>query len=360
MKTVEISLGDRSYDIKIAPGLLESGNEILPWIRGDQVFIVTNAIVAPLYLEKVKSALQGKIVEQIILPDGEQTKSLKTMESLFDQMLQIPLNRSATVIALGGGVVGDMAGFAAACYQRGVAFIQIPTTLLSQVDSSVGGKTGVNHPRGKNMIGAFYQPERVLADTSTLRTLSDRQFSSGVAEVIKYGLINDADFFFWLEQNIESVMAQDEEALSYVVEQSCLNKAKIVEQDERESGVRALLNLGHTFGHAIETATDYSKWLHGEAVALGMVMAAHMSFQQGWITEQSVNRVINLHTRAKLPVSPAHELSAVELKGLMQLDKKVQDGKVRLILLKSIGHAFISSEYDETILDATLSHFAPG
>lgn len=358
MKTVEISLGDRSYEIKIAPGLLESGNEILPWIRGEQVFIVTNEIVAPLYLEKVKSALQGKSVEQIILRDGEQTKSLKTIENLFDRMLEIPLNRSATVIALGGGVIGDMAGFAASCYQRGIPFIQIPTTLLSQVDSSVGGKTGINHPRGKNMIGAFYQPERVLADTSTLRTLSHRQFSSGVAEVIKYGLINDADFFQWLELNIESVMEQDEDALSYVIEQSCLNKAKIVEQDERESGIRALLNLGHTFGHAIETATGYSKWLHGEAIALGMVMATHMSWRQGWITEQSVNRVINLQTRAKLPVNPVRDFSAVDLKALMRLDKKVQVGEVRLVLLKSIGHAFITSDYDESMLDATLSHFA--
>ena len=360
MKTVDINLGERSYEIKIAPGLLGSGDEILPWIRGDQVFIVTNEIVAPLYLEIVKSSLQGKSVEQIILPDGEQTKTMKSIESLFDKMLEIPLHRSATVIALGGGVVGDMSGFAAACYQRGIAFIQIPTTLLSQVDSSVGGKTGVNHPRGKNMIGAFYQPELVLADTATLRTLSQRQFSSGVAEVIKYGLINDADFFQWLEQNIESVMEQDEEALSYVIEQSCLNKAKIVEQDERESGVRALLNLGHTFGHAIETATGYSAWLHGEAIALGMVMAAHMSWRQGWLNEQSVNRVINLQSKAKLPVSPAGEFSATDLKALMRLDKKAQVGEMRLVLLKSIGHAFITSDYDEAILDATLRHFALG
>ena len=360
MKTVNINFDDRSYAIKISSGLLGRGEELLPWIRGNQVFIVTNEVVAPLYLEKVKRALSGKDISEIILADGEQTKSLQTTEKIFDQMLAIPLDRSVTVIALGGGVIGDMAGFAAACYQRGVPFIQIPTTLLSQVDSSVGGKTAVNHARGKNMIGAFYQPQRVIADTSTLATLDARQFSSGVAEVIKYGMINDAGFFQWLEKNINAVMQQNTQALEYVIEQSCSNKAKIVEQDERESGIRALLNLGHTFGHAIETATGYSKWLHGEAIALGLVMAAYMSWTQGWISEQDVQRVIALLSKAGLSVEPVDDVSADELKSLMRLDKKVQAGKVRLVLLKSIGEAFITSDYDESALDATLKRYATG
>ncbi|WP_423905689.1 3-dehydroquinate synthase [Candidatus Spongiihabitans sp.] len=360
MKTVNINLGDRSYAIKISSGLLGKGEELLPWIRGNQVFIVTNEVVAPLYLEKVKRALSGKDISEIILADGEQTKSLQTTEKIFDQMLAIPLDRSATVIALGGGVIGDMAGFAAACYQRGVPFIQIPTTLLSQVDSSVGGKTAVNHARGKNMIGAFYQPQLVIADTSTLATLDARQFSSGIAEVIKYGMINDAGFFQWLEKNINAVMQQNTQALEYVIEQSCSNKAKIVEQDERESGIRALLNLGHTFGHAIETATGYSKWLHGEAIALGLVMAAYMSWTQGWISEQDVQRVIALLSKAGLSVEPVDDVSADELKSLMRLDKKVQAGKVRLVLLKSIGEASITSDYDESALDATLKRYATG
>ncbi len=360
MKTVNINLGDRSYAIKISSGLLGKGEELLPWIRGNQVCIVTNEVVAPLYLKIVKKALSGKDISEIILADGEQTKSLQTIEKIFDQMLAIPLNRSVTVIALGGGVIGDMAGFAAACYQRGVPFIQIPTTLLAQVDSSVGGKTAVNHARGKNMIGAFYQPQRVIADPSTLATLDMRQFSSGLAEVIKYGIINDVEFFQWLEKNINAVMQQNAQALEYVIEQSCSNKAKIVEQDERESGIRALLNLGHTFGHAIETATGYSKWLHGEAIALGLVMAAYMSWTQGWISEQDVQRVIALLSKAGLSVEPVDDVSADELKSLMRLDKKVQAGKVRLVLLKSIGEAFITSDYDESALDATLKHYATG
>ncbi len=360
MKTVEVNLGDRSYEIKIAAGVLGKSEQLLPWIGGKQVFIVTNEVVAPLCLEKVKSALPGKMVEHMILPDGEQTKNLKTVEKIFDRMLEIPLDRTATVIALGGGVIGDMAGFAAACYQRGIPFIQLPTTLLSQVDSSVGGKTGVNHPLGKNMIGAFYQPRRVLADTSTLKTLDRRQFSSGIAEVIKYGMVNDADFFQWLEKNMDAVMQQDDEALSYVIEQSCINKAKIVEQDEKESGVRALLNLGHTFGHAIETATGYRKWLHGEAISMGLVMAAHLSSQQGWVSKQSVVSVIALLSKAGLPVGPVHDISAAELKALMLRDKKVRVGQIRLVLLKSIGDAFITSDYDEAALDATLRQFALG
>lgn len=358
MKTVEINMGERSYQIRIAPGLLGQAREIIPWIEDEQVFIVTNKIVAPLYLEKLKNSLAEKNVEEIILSDGEDTKSLQTAELIFDQMMAMSQSRTATVVALGGGVIGDMAGFVAACYQRGVPFIQIPTTLLSQVDSSVGGKTAVNHPRGKNMIGAFYQPQRVIADISTLATLNSRQFASGLAEVIKYGMINDPSFFEWLESNIELVMSQDENAIQTVVEQSCLNKARIVEQDERESGVRALLNLGHTFGHAIETATGYKTWLHGEATALGLVMATFMSCKQGWIEERDLGRVKALLSRAALPVEPSSELNAVKLKSLMGHDKKVKAGKVRLVLMKSIGEAFVSDDFDETILDDTLNHFA--
>lgn len=360
MKTVNINLGERSYQIKISPGLLENSAELLPWISGNQVFIVTNEVVAPLYLEKVRRILSGKNVEHIILADGEQSKSLQTAEHIFDKMLALALDRSVTVIALGGGVVGDMAGFVAACYQRGVPFIQIPTTLLSQVDSSVGGKTAVNHVRGKNMIGAFYQPKHVIADTATLATLDARQFSSGIAEVIKYGMINDVAFFRWLENNIHAVMRKEAYALEYIIEQSCLNKASIVEQDERESGIRALLNLGHTFGHAIETATGYNKWLHGEAIALGLVIATSMSKEQGWMGEQDVQRVIALLSQAKLPVDPVEDVSANQLMSFMRLDKKAQDGKIRLVLLKAIGEAFITSDYDKSALDATLKHYTTG
>ena len=360
MKTVEISLGDRSYEIRIGSGLLANSAELVPWASGQQVLIISNEIVAPLYLDTLKQALSPKAVEEIILPDGESTKNLGTVERIFDKMLEIPLQRSATVIALGGGVIGDMAGFSAACYQRGVSLIQVPTTLLSQVDSSVGGKTGVNHPRGKNMIGAFYQPQRVLIDLATLATLEPRQFSSGMAEVIKYGLINDHEFFGWLEDNIDRVNGQQEPALEYIVEQSCINKANIVEQDERESGVRALLNLGHTFGHAIETATDYSSWLHGEAVALGLVMAMHMSFEQGWLDISDVERAKSLLERAGLAVEPSGDFSAAQLKRLMKLDKKVQDGKIRLVLMKAIGQSFVTGNYDESALDRTLALYAVG
>ncbi len=360
LKTVSINLGTRSYDICIGVDLLDSDQELLPWIHSNQVLIITNEIVAPLYLEKVKNSLGNKKSYEIILPDGENTKSLQTAETIFDRMLEIPLDRSATIIALGGGVIGDLAGFVAACYQRGIPFIQIPTTLLSQVDSSVGGKTAVNHPRGKNMIGAFYQPRKVVADISTLNSLDPRQFSSGLAEVIKYGIINDLTFFQWLEDNLDLVMKKDTVSLSFVIEQSCLNKAKIVELDEREGGIRALLNLGHTFGHAIETATGYGKWLHGEAVALGMVMAAHMSWQSGWIGEDDLNKITNLLSRAELPVSPSDEFSADELYALMQVDKKVVDGVPKLVLLKAIGKATLTGEYDQNALQRTLVHFATG
>ena len=360
MKTVSIDLGERSYDIRIGHGLLEQAGEILPWIKSSQVLVLSNEIVAPLYLDAIRTVLADKRITEVVIPDGEQVKNLDTVSGIFDSMLAVPLDRSTTVIALGGGVIGDIAGFVAACYQRGIPFIQVPTTLLSQVDSSVGGKTGVNHPLGKNMIGAFYQPVRVLADLSTLSTLDDRQFSAGLAEVIKYGLIDEPDFFEWLESSIDSLRALDPAALETAVERSCRAKARVVEMDEREGGVRALLNLGHTFGHAIETATGYSTWLHGEAVGLGMVMAADLSRRHGWLSDGEFSRIESLIGRAGLPTRPTHGIEADQLKSLMGVDKKVEDGRMRLILLKGIGRSFISDDFSDSALDQTLGHFCLG
>ncbi len=358
--TVPIDLGNRSYEIRIAPGILDDQREFLDWITGDQVLVITNDVVQPLYLEQLRQALPGKHVEVIILPDGEQYKTLETAGEVFDKMLAVPLDRQVTVLALGGGVIGDLSGFVAACYQRGVGFIQIPTTLLSQVDSSVGGKTGVNHSSAKNMIGAFYQPLRVIADLSTLRTLEPRQFSSGMAEVVKYGLINDPGFFEWLEQYIDSVMRHDQVALTEIIRRSCRNKARLVEQDERESGVRALLNLGHTFGHAIETVTEYGPWLHGEAVGLGMLMAARMSVLQGWLKDSDFLRIRALVEKAGLPINPSRDFRPEELREAMNRDKKVLAGKVRLILLQGIGNALVCRDYDPKALLQTLEEFAIG
>ena len=357
MRSVEIDLGSRSYEIKIGDDLLGNSDELLPWIKGNQILIVTNEIVAPLYLQKLKHAIQAKDVHEIILPDGEHTKSLATAESIFDLLLKIPCDRDVTIIALGGGVIGDMAGFVAACYQRGVNFLQIPTTLLSQVDSSVGGKTAVNHARGKNMIGAFHQPVKVITDLTTLQSLPQREFSAGMAEVIKYGLINDPEFFEWLENNIQSVMAMEPEALSFAIERSCRDKAEIVERDERESNVRALLNLGHTFGHAIEAGMGYGYWLHGEAVAIGMMMAAHMSNLAGDLSEAEMNRIRTLLVNAKCPADVSIEMTPKRMLELMQVDKKVQAGRVRLVLLKGIGQAYLTRDYDNDLLSETLRHF---
>ena len=357
MRTVEIDLGSRSYEIKIGNNLIGSQEEILPWINGNQVLIVTNELVAPLYLHKLKAALGDKDIHEIVLPDGEHTKSLTTAESIFDLLLRIPCDRDVTIIALGGGVVGDMAGFVAACYQRGVNFLQVPTTLLSQVDSSVGGKTAVNHDRGKNMIGAFHQPVRVISDITTLKSLPPREFSAGMAEVIKYGVINDVEFFEWLELNIQSLMDMEPEALGFAVERSCIDKAEIVERDERESSVRALLNLGHTFGHAIEAGMGYGHWLHGEAVAIGMVMAAHMSHLAGDLEEDAKERIVALLTKAGLPVDAKIDLNPGKMLELMQIDKKVQSGRIRLVLLKGIGQAYLTRDYDNKHLNETLDHF---
>ncbi len=344
MKTLTVDLGARSYPIHIGSGLLGRPELIREHISGSRVMIVSNETVAPLYLQKTVTAFDNFQVEHVILPDGEQHKTLNVLNKIFDALLEKHFDRHCTLVALGGGVIGDMTGFAAACYQRGVSFIQIPTTLLAQVDSSVGGKTGVNHPLGKNMIGAFHQPQCVLIDIDTLNTLEDRQLSAGIAEVIKYGLINDAEFFSWLETNMPLLLQRDVNALSYAIERSCQNKSDIVSADEKESGVRALLNLGHTFGHAIETGMGYGNWLHGEAVATGMLLAAELSSQLEWIDENDVQRIRTLIQRAGLPIKAPIQMNSQDFLKLMAVDKKVQDGKLHLVLLKAIGKAIITND----------------
>lgn len=355
MTTLNVDLGERTYPINIDRELIGEPGLLNDYIRDQQVMVVSNETVAPLYLNALLNSLQGYDVHTHILPDGEEHKNLQVLDGIFDALLKVPCDRQVTLIALGGGVVGDITGFAAACYQRGVPFIQIPTTLLAQVDSSVGGKTAVNHPRGKNMIGAFYQPQCVIADTDTLNTLDDRQLSAGIAEVIKYGLIRDIEFFAWLEQNMDSLVDRKPDALSYCIERSCQNKAEVVAEDEHESGVRALLNLGHTFGHAIEAGMGYGVWLHGEAVATGMLMAADLSRRSGWLTEEDVYRTGALLERAGLPVVPPAELSPQKYLELMKVDKKVKSGHIRLVLMKSIGQAFVCDDYDVDLLAETLS-----
>lgn len=334
--------GDRSYPIFIGQGLLSDPQCLLPYISGRQVCIVSNETIAPLYLEKVKALLVDYQVDTVILPDGEAHKNLDTLSSIYDGLLQNRHNRTTTLIALGGGVVGDMTGYAAASYQRGVRFIQIPTTLLSQVDSSVGGKTGVNHPLGKNMIGAFHQPQCVIIDTDVLNTLPPRELSAGLAEVVKYGLLADADFYRWIEANIQALMALDVEVIVQAIMRSCQTKADIVAEDEREGGVRALLNLGHTFGHAIEAAQGYGNWLHGEAVAAGMVAALELSVLLGDISAEEAPRLRALLGGANLPIKVPQDMSAEQFLELMALDKKVLDGRLRLVLLSAIGKAVVN------------------
>ena len=358
MKTLTVTLEDRSYPIYIGSGLLSRTKLLAQHIQNKEVCIVTNTTVSPLYLKKLTASLADNFhCEVVVLPDGEQYKSLTELNQIFDQLLRSQFSRQVTLIALGGGVIGDMTGFAAACYQRGVPFIQIPTTLLSQVDSSVGGKTAVNHALGKNMIGAFYQPECVIADTNTLNTLDDRQLSSGLAEVIKYGLINDFIFFEWLEKNIEKLRSRDENLLAEAIERSCNNKAIIVAKDEREQGVRALLNLGHTFGHAIETGMGYGEVLHGEAIAIGMMMAVDLSLRLRWLSAPDAERIKQLFVAAGLPVEVPSEMSETDFMSLMAVDKKVQDGVIRLVLLKGIGQALLSDDYGASLLSETLTHY---
>ena len=354
MQTLTVELGDRSYPIYIGTGVLSDKNLVQSAIRGNKVAIVTNETVGPLYLERVRQMLSGFEVLEIALPDGEQYKTLEYLNRIFDALLEKNCNRDITLIALGGGVVGDMTGFAAASYQRGVEFIQVPTTLLSQVDSSVGGKTGVNHVLGKNMIGAFYQPNAVFIDIDTLDTLPDRELSAGLAEVIKYGLIVDAEFFAWLEQHIDELVKRDKAALEQAILVSCRTKADVVAKDEREAGVRALLNLGHTFGHAIEAGMGYGTWLHGEAVAAGMAMAADLSHRMGWISASDQNRVRQLLEQASLPVNGPANLEIDTYLDLMAVDKKVQHGKMRFVLLQSIGNAVVTADVDPRLLRKTL------
>ncbi len=357
LRTLNVDLGERSYPIHIGSGLLGQADLLAPFIGGQQVMVVSNETVAPLYMERLLPGLQGFQVQQVILPDGEKYKNLEVLDQIYSALLRHRFDRTCTLLALGGGVVGDMTGFAAASYQRGVDFIQVPTTLLSQVDSSVGGKTGVNHPLGKNMIGAFHQPQVVIADTDTLDTLPDRELSAGMAEVIKYGLINDLDFFTWLEQHIDGLMARDKGLLAEAIERSCADKAAIVAADEKEAGQRALLNLGHTFGHAIETGMGYGAWLHGEAVGAGMAMAARMSHELGWLSEADCNRIDALLVKAGLPTRPPSGMTPQQFLELMSVDKKVQGGRLRLVLLKGIGGALISGDFPAQALRSTLDAF---
>jgi 3-dehydroquinate synthase len=354
---VDIALGERSYPILIGPRLLEDAQLLSTHIAARSLLIVTNETVAPLYLTKLQSALQGRRVATLVLPDGEQHKTLESFARILDALVGERMNRDAAAVALGGGVIGDMVGFAAACYQRGIDYVQVPTTLLAQVDSSVGGKTGVNHPRGKNMIGAFHQPRCVLVDTSTLQTLPPREYSSGLAEVVKYGFIRDAAFLQWIAANIERLLARDDAAVMHAVRRSCEIKADVVGQDEREHGLRAILNLGHTFGHAIETASGYGTWLHGEAVAAGMVMAADMSTRSGWLQPAERDRIVQVLTRLGLPVA-APRIGAQRGRELMGMDKKVLGGRIRLVLLQGLGRAIVVDDYAEQALEATLqAHF---
>ncbi len=361
MQTLSVDLGDRAYPIHIGPGLLDRGDLVLPHLIQTRAVIVTNTTVGPLYLERTVNMLRtaGVAVASVTLPDGEAYKNWETLNTIFDALLTQRAERKTTLIALGGGVIGDLTGFAAACYQRGMPFIQIPTTLLAQVDSSVGGKTGINHPKGKNMIGAFYQPQLVLADIDTLSTLPDRELSAGLAEVIKYGLIRDLPFLEWLEANMERLVARDAEALTYAIHRSCQNKAEVVAADEREAGQRALLNLGHTFGHAIETGMGYGVWLHGEGVSAGTMLAADLSRRMGLISQADVDRVAALFKRAGLPVV-APDLGYETYMNHMGVDKKVEAGRIRFVLFKQLGEAFVTGDYDPATLRACLTEAVAG
>lgn len=352
-RTIEVALGARAYPIVIGRGLLGGGFDLAADVAGTDCLVVSNETVAPLYLESLRRGLAGKQVESIALPDGEAHKTLATMESILDRLVTTGANRDTTVIALGGGVVGDVAGFAAASYMRGVDFIQVPTTLLAQVDSSVGGKTGVNHPQGKNLIGAFHQPRLVLIDTDTLNTLPDRELHAGLAEVIKHGAICDATYFAWLEASMPALLARDPAALAQAIGRSCEIKAEVVAADEREGGRRATLNFGHTFGHAIEHCLGYGEWLHGEAVAAGMIMAAKLS----GLDTADIDRLTRLVAAAGLPVAPP-AIAAAQWRAAMGLDKKVQGKRLRFVLLKSLGECYVTADYDAGRLAALLGEAA--
>lgn len=360
MKTLRVELEARSHSIYIGGGLMGRAEFITSLLAGEQVMVVTNETVAPLYLERVLAALAEQDAHSIALPDGEEYKTLATLERVIDALLRARFGRDCTLIALGGGVVGDIAGFAAACYQRGVAYVQMPTTLLAQVDSAVGGKTAVNHPLGKNMIGAFHQPNGVIADTDCLATLPERELRAGLAEVIKYGLIRDRPFFEWLEGHLEALLGREAQPLEHAIYRSCYNKAEVVAEDEREAGARALLNLGHTFGHAIETGLGYGRWLHGEAVAAGMCLAARLSARLGWIEGAAAARVEALVARAGLPTRAPCELAPARMRELMAVDKKTRGGRLRLVLLRGIGDAQVTDEFDPRLLEAVLAEGGAG
>ena len=352
--TVNIDLGERSYPIYIGNGLLSDTSLLSNNLPYQNILIVSNETVAPLYLNALQSALGNRLVDSVVLPDGEQHKSLDVLNKVFDALISGGFNRDCCILALGGGVVGDMAGYAAASYQRGVDFVQVPTSLLAQVDSSVGGKTGVNHAMGKNMIGAFHQPAAVIVDTDVLGTLPERELSAGLAEVIKYGFIKDAEFLTWLQQNMPLLLNRDKSALVHAIRRSCEIKSEIVAADEREHGVRAFLNFGHTFGHAIETAQGYGNWLHGEAVAAGMSMALKMSQNAGWLKAPEVERGLEILSAANLPIAPPTDMSRDNFLDLMARDKKVLDRRIRLVLLQEIGRAVVSTDYEDSCLSATI------
>ena len=353
VERLDVDLGERSYPILIGAGLLRAPALLEECVPARDLLIVTNEVVGPLYLDTLLDGLAARRTAVVALPDGEEFKTLASIERILDALVAERMNRDCAVLALGGGVVGDIAGFAAACYQRGVAYVQIPTTLLAQVDSSVGGKTGVNHPGGKNLIGAFHQPRAVIADIETLQTLPTREYAAGLAEVVKYGLIQDAGFFAWLERNVAELLRRESAALTHTIRRCCEVKAAIVSADEREAGLRAVLNFGHTFGHAIEAASGYGAWLHGEAVAAGMVMAADLSSRLGWLDRDTVERTRGLLERFGLPVA-APGIGAARARELMGMDKKVERGKLRVVLLQGLGQPVVTADYPEPVLLSVL------
>ena len=357
MNSLTVELGEKSYPIYIGENLFSQQQLLVDLLVGNQVMIVTNTTVGPLYLKKVLNQLKGFSPIALELDDGEQYKTMDTVNKIFDVLLEHRFSRNSNIIALGGGVVGDITGFAAACYQRGVNFIQIPTTLLSQVDSSVGGKTGVNHPLGKNMIGAFYQPQGVIADTSVFATLPERQLKAGIAEIIKYGLIYDATFLEWLELNLDKIIKHDEIALNYAIQRSCEIKARIVSEDEKESGIRAILNFGHTFGHAIETGCGYGQYLHGEAVSVGMCLALELTYRLERISQDQLVRAINLLQLSGLPTKLPKQLTSDDYIRLMAVDKKNIDGEIRVIVLEKIGQADLPISVNDDLLKKTIEEY---
>tara|TARA_B100000953_G_scaffold299797_1_gene301084 strand:+ start:1153 stop:2232 length:1080 start_codon:yes stop_codon:yes gene_type:complete len=357
MKTINVNLDERSYPIYIGGSILSDKELLKRHITSNQILIVTNEKVAPLYLEIIEKNFVKFDCEIFILPDGESYKTLDSLNQIITKLMKKKFSRTCVLVALGGGVIGDLTGFAASCYQRGVKFIQIPTTLLAQVDSSVGGKTAVNHPLGKNMIGAFHQPHAVLSDTSVLKTLDYREFSAGLAEVIKYGLIRDENFFCWLEENIDLLIGRDSDALAYAIERSCINKAEVVGIDEKEMGYRAVLNLGHTFGHAIETSLSYKEWLHGEAVGCGMLIAADFSKRLGFLEQKQFNRIQLLIEHIGLPTKIHKNVEFDQMLENMKIDKKSRDGVLHFVLLKNIGEAFLTSDYSEKDLKEAIKEY---